>query len=135
MGLPTGHDGESRHGIAPSRARSGLPGKFAFHQALQPGERAKVQCLGEMPSERRATAIKPDTGYSALPARKSINAKSLALGLLFWLRSADRAASKIIQHEQTDCGGQVALLAIVVDLADQFGQRHVSKDGNFLHAV
>src|ERR1700712_380790 len=80
MGEPKGNDGESRHGIAPSRARSGLPAKFAFHQALQPGERAKVQCLGEMPSGSRATAIKPGTGYSALPARKSINAKIASLG-------------------------------------------------------
>jgi hypothetical protein len=62
MAVPKGNDGESRHGIAPSRATGqDFRGKFAFHQALQPGERAKVQCLGEMPSGIRATAIKPDT--------------------------------------------------------------------------
>jgi hypothetical protein len=42
-------------------------------------------------------------------------------------RSRHRAVAEIIQHEKPDCGGQVALLAVAVDLADQFGQRHIAQ--------
>src|ERR1041385_8184600 len=45
------------------------------------------------------------------------------------------AGPEIIKHEQTNRRGQVALLAVAVDLADQFGQRHVTEAGDFLHAV
>src|ERR1700712_5380987 len=46
-----------------------------------------------------------------------------------------RAGAEIVEHEKPDRRRQVALLAVAVDLADQFGQRHVSQARNFLHAV
>jgi len=50
-------------------------------------------------------------------------------------RGQHGAGPKIIENEQTNRGRQIALLAIAVDLADQFGQRHVAQPGDFLHAV
>src|SRR5712672_3560424 len=61
--------------------------------------------------------------------------KPLCLRLLCIRRGGHRARSKIIKHEQANCGRQIALLAIAVDLAHQFGQCHASKARNFLHAV
>ena len=45
------------------------------------------------------------------------------------------ARAEIVQHEKADRRGQIALLAVAVDLADQFGQRHVAQARDFLHAV
>src|SRR5262245_2032608 len=45
------------------------------------------------------------------------------------------ARAEVVEHEQPDRGGQIALLTVVVDLADQLRQRHVPQSGNLLHAV
>src|SRR4029077_4929613 len=45
------------------------------------------------------------------------------------------AGAEIVQHEKTDRRGQIALLAVAVDLADQFGQRHTPQARDFLHAI
>ena len=50
-------------------------------------------------------------------------------------RGRGGARSEIIQHEEANGGGQIALLAVAVDLAHQFGQGHVPKTRNLLHAV
>src|ERR1700733_3440618 len=59
---------------------------------------------------------------------------NLSLGLCI-RRGGRCAAPKIIQHEKTDRRRQIALLAVVVDLAHQLGQRHVPNSRDFLHAV
>jgi hypothetical protein len=83
MGVPKGNDGESRHGIAPSRATGqDFRGNSHFTKPFNPASGLKCSAWAKA-FWIRATAIKPDTGYSAQLARKSINAKSLALGLLF----------------------------------------------------
>src|SRR4051812_14467890 len=50
-------------------------------------------------------------------------------------RGGRGAALEVVEHEQPDRRGQVTLLAIVVDLSDQFGKRHVTETRNLLHAV
>src|ERR1700745_2065312 len=37
----------------------------------RPGERAWVQCLGEMPWDHRATAVKPDISFCDAPPKES----------------------------------------------------------------
>src|ERR1700738_2607524 len=58
------------------------------------------------------------------------------LALRLWIQCGRQgAAAKIVQHEETNRRRQIALLAVAVDLAHQFGQRHVSQSRNFLHAI
>ena len=47
----------------------------------------------------------------------------------------DSAGAEVIQHEQPDRRGQIALLAVAVDLSDQLGQCHVAQARDFLHAI
>jgi len=45
------------------------------------------------------------------------------------------ARLEVVEHEKADRGGQIALLAIAVDLAHQFRESEVPDSGYFLHPV
>src|SRR5258708_6019153 len=45
------------------------------------------------------------------------------------------AGAEIMREEEGDWGREIALLAVAVDLADQFGQRHVALSRNLFHAI
>src|SRR5216684_5160407 len=53
-------------------------------------------------------------------------------GVRPWL--AKCAVPEVVEHEQPDRRGQIALLAVCVDLANQLGQRHVACAGDLFHA-
>src|SRR5215475_7969121 len=51
-------------------------------------------------------------------------------GLAGWARGE---VLEVVEHEQADRRRQIALLAVRVDFANQFGQRHAELLGNLLH--
>src|SRR6266480_6684616 len=104
-----------------------------------------------MPSEERSAAI----STPARRKRRAAASSSNYLGVLPFQLSClaqcndvrrrgcmrpgpslrgDCAAPEVVEDEQPDCRGQIALLAVCVDLANQLGQRHVACAGDLFHA-
>src|SRR4051812_41688904 len=65
-------------------------------------------------------------------ARRGGRRPGLAVGL--GARPSTRLGAEIVEHVKTDRRRQVALLAALVDLADEVRQRHAARRRDFLHA-
>src|ERR1700730_339849 len=110
---------------------------------------AKPRRQGLRPLPRPSTAVRALVDAAAsmgdlcgfVPSIKFEDAASREYALVrylrrFWFRhGGHRAGSKIIKDEEADGRRQIALLAVAVDLTDEFGQCHASKARDLLHTV
>src|SRR5579883_745874 len=95
---------------------------------------------GRLRMKRAKIADRGTTGAHPAPVAERLRARRcrhcrmrFAVASATW--RARSAALEVIEHEQPDRRGQVALLALAVDLADELGERHVALARDLLHAV
>src|SRR4051812_7356349 len=84
-----------------------------------------VRCCSLRPGAPRRRTAPPANQGVIVSHREAVFLRTMRQG----------ARAEVVQHEESDSRGQVALLTVGVDLTYEFRKGHVAEIGNLFHAV